>query len=210
MREPPDDQAKQNQKCDDADYFRQQRREKTSARAEPHNERAASVFQARQRQREAGEAEERGERIGAARDVSDRRGLQRMHGPDERRSECDPRVSTAQFSPEKKQRDRRGRVRADAREVPAPRRGESVKRVVGGEAEALERPIEIGGGGISEQGMAEAPGNEPPTADERNAQHQRGIVPDKSRAQRRPGNQKRGLYEQKHRDRTRPNFQESQ
>src|SRR5207302_3605642 len=142
-------------------------------------------------QREAGEAEQRRERIGAARDVSDGRSLQRVHGPDERRGKREPRIFGAQFFLEKKQRDRGGGVRADAREMPAPRRAESVNRVVRGEGDALQQTIEIGCGRIEKQEVPEALGNEPPTADRWIAQDERGVVPDKSVAERGPVNEKR-------------------
>ena len=95
----------------------------------------------------------------------------------------------------------------DAREMPAPRVAEAVELVVGGEGQALERAVEIRRRGIEEKEMAEALRDEPPTADQRIAQHERGVVPDKTIAQRGPVNEKRRRYDDNDGNGTRELFQ---
>ena len=52
-------------------------------------------------------------------------------------------------------------------------------------SQPLDRPVEIGSRRVNKQKMLKAFGNEPPAPDERVAEDQGGIVPDKTVSQRR-------------------------
>ena len=96
------------------------------------------------------------------------------------------------------QRHRGAGVDKDAGEMPAPRLGEAVNLVVENETQPLDRAVKTRRRGIEKQEMPEALGDKPPTADERIAQDQRRVVPDKTIAQGGPVNEKSGRNDQQH------------
>ena len=73
------------------------------------------------------------------------------------------------------------------------------RRIIERVSHPLDRPVEIRRCRVGKKEMLKAFGNEPPTADERIAQDERGVVPDKIISERRrvksedyDGKQKRG------------------
>src|SRR4029453_9885895 len=103
------------------------------------------------------------------------------------------------FLREIKERDRRRRVPEQADEMVSHRREKEgrVIQVVGG---PLQWPIKIGGRCVSEKKMRESLGDQLPTADERIAQDERLVIPDKTVPQRRRIGSQREEDEQEQRD----------
>ena len=103
-----------------------------------------------------------------------------------------------QFFAQQQERKRCADMTKDARNMVAgrPKRERGVIERVG---QPLDRAVEIRGRRVRKKEMLKAFGNKPPTADERIAQNQGGVVPDKIISERRrvkseddDGKQKRG------------------
>ena len=158
-------------------------------------------------EKEPAETEGRRERISTARHINHRRALHRMQQPDERRQESDPEAPRGfHFAPAKKflreieQRDRRRRMPENADEMIPHRRnkeGGVIERV----ARPLQRPVKIGSRRVREQKVLKPLPDQAPTANERIAQNERLVVPDKAVAQGRRIGCQRGGEQKKRRDR---------
>ena len=89
---------------------------------------------------------------------------------------------TQQFLAEQKERQRRGDMTGNTRQViaggPKSKRG-VVERV----GQSLDWPVEIGCGGVGKKEMLKTLGNQAPASDQRITLNQRGVVPDKTVAQ---------------------------
>ena len=86
-------------------------------------------------------------------------------------------------------------VHRDAAEVPLSRR-ERCDRIIQSEAQPLHRPVEVRARRVEEEELPKPLWDQTPGANQRIAQYQRGVIPDKAVAERGPVNEKRRRYDQ--------------